>query len=33
MVKAVEPFRLHPTSMSYIHKVFEQLHMLWMGIL
>ena len=29
---AVEPFKLHPTSMSYIYKVFELLKQLWMGI-
>jgi len=29
---AVEPFKLHPTSMSYIYKVFEHLKQLWMGI-
>jgi len=29
---AVEPFKLHPTSMSYIYKVFEHLKRLWMGI-
>jgi hypothetical protein len=23
MVEAVEPFKLHPTSMSYIYKMFE----------
>ena len=28
----VEPFKLHPTSMSYIYKVFEHLEELWMGI-
>ena len=27
-----EPFKLHPTSMSYIYKVFEHLKLLWMGI-
>ena len=32
MVEAVEPFKLHPTSMSYIYKVFEHLKQLWMGI-
>ena len=32
IVEAVEPFRLHPTSMSYIYKVFEHLKQLWMGI-
>ncbi len=30
--EAVEPFKLHPTSMSYIYKVFEHLKQLWMGI-
>ena len=32
MVEAVEPFKLHPTSMSYIYKVFEHLKQLWMFI-
>jgi hypothetical protein len=32
MVEAVEPFKLHPTSMPYIYKVFEHLKQLWMGI-
>jgi len=32
IVKAVEPFKLHPTSMSYIYKVFEHLKQLLMGI-
>jgi hypothetical protein len=32
MVEAVEPFKLHPTSMSYIYKVFDHLKQLWMGI-
>ena len=33
MVEAVEPFKLHPTSMSYIgFKVFEHVQLLWMGI-
>ncbi len=32
MVEAVEPFKLHPTSMSYIYKVFDHLKHLWMGI-
>jgi hypothetical protein len=30
--KAVEPFKLHPMSMSYIYEVFEHLLRLWMGI-
>jgi hypothetical protein len=30
--EAVEPFKLHPTSMSYIYKVFQHLKQLWMGI-
>ncbi len=29
---AVEPFKLHPTSMSYIYEVFEHLKQLLMGI-
>ena len=33
MVEAVEPFKLHPTSMSYIYKVFEHLKQLLMDIL
>jgi len=32
MVETVEPFKLHPTSMSYIYKVFEHLKQLLMGI-
>jgi len=32
ILEAVEPFKLHPTSMSYICKVFEHLKQLWMGI-
>jgi hypothetical protein len=32
IAEAVEPFKLHPTSMSYIYKVFEHLKQLWMGI-
>ena len=32
MVEAVEPFTLHPTSMSYLNKVFEHLQLLGMGI-
>ena len=32
MVETVEPFKLHPTSMSYIYNVFEHLKQLWMGI-
>ena len=30
--KAVESFKLHPMSMSYIHERFEHLFRLWMGI-
>jgi hypothetical protein len=33
MVEAVEPFKLHITSMSYLYEVFEHLQLLWMGIL
>ncbi len=32
MVEAVSHHWLHPTSMSYIYKVFEHLKQLWMGI-
>jgi hypothetical protein len=32
IVEAVEPFKLYPTSMLYIYKVFEHLKHLWMGI-
>jgi hypothetical protein len=32
MVEAVEPFKLHFTSMTYIHMVLEHLHLLWIGI-
>ena len=28
MVEAVEPFKLHPTSMSYKYEVFEHLQLL-----
>jgi hypothetical protein len=32
IIETVEPFKLHPTSMSYIYKVFEHLKQLWMFI-
>ncbi len=32
LVEAVEPFKLHPITISYIYKVFEHLLRLWMGI-
>ncbi len=32
LVVAVEPFKLHPMSMSYIYEVFARLLRLWMGI-
>ena len=33
ITEAVEPFKLHPISMScYIYYVFEHLTQLWMGI-
>ena len=32
MVEAVEPFKLHPTSKSYIYEVFEHIQLLLMGI-
>ena len=31
LVEAIEPFKLHPRSMSYIYEVFEHLLGLWMG--
>jgi hypothetical protein len=30
--EAVEPFKMHPMSMSYIYERFEHLLRLWMGI-
>jgi hypothetical protein len=32
LVEAVDPFKLHPMSMSYIYEVFVCLLRLWMGI-
>ncbi len=32
LVEAVEPFKLHPVSMPYLHEVFERLVRFWMGI-
>jgi hypothetical protein len=32
MVDAVEPFKLHPTSISYLYEVFEHLQLLRMGL-
>ncbi len=32
LIEAVEPCKLHPSSTSYIHKVFESLLRFWMGI-
>jgi hypothetical protein len=32
VVEAIGSFKLHPTSMSYIYKMFEHLTQLWMGI-
>jgi hypothetical protein len=32
MVEAVNHSRLHPTSMLNVFRVFEHLHILWMGI-
>ena len=32
MVEAVEPFKLHPTFMSYEYEVFEHLQMLCIDI-
>ena len=32
MIKAPNLLGVHPTSMSYVYKVFQHLDMLWMGI-
>jgi hypothetical protein len=32
MVEAVEPFKLHITSMSFLYEMFEHLQLLGMGI-
>jgi len=32
MVETVEPFKLHPTSISYTYKKIEHLNLLGMGI-
>ncbi len=32
MVEAPNPLGVHPTSMSYVYKVFQNLYMPWMGI-
>jgi hypothetical protein len=32
LIEAIEPFKLHPMSMSYVYEVFECLLRLWMGI-
>ncbi len=32
LIEAVEPFKLHPMSMSYLYEVFEHLLRMWMGI-
>ncbi len=32
MVEAVEPFKQHPTSMSYLYEVFEPLQLLCIDI-
>jgi hypothetical protein len=32
LIEAVELFKLHPMSMSYIYEVFEHLLRLWMGM-
>jgi len=32
MVEAPNPLGVHPTSKSYVNKVFQHLDMLWMGI-
>ena len=33
MVEATNSFKLHPTSISYVYKVFYHFDMLWMDIL
>jgi hypothetical protein len=32
LIEAVEHFKLHPISMSYLNEVFEHLLRLWRGI-
>ena len=32
MVEAPNPLGVHPTSMSYVYKVFQYLDMPWIGI-
>ncbi len=32
MIEATNPHRLHPTSKSYVYKVFQHIAKLWMGI-
>jgi hypothetical protein len=32
MIDAPNPLEVHPTSMSYVYKVFQDLDMKWMGI-
>ena len=32
MVEAIEPFKLHPTSMLYLYEVFEHLQLLCIDI-
>ena len=32
VIEAVDPTQIDLTSMSGIYKVFDNLHMLWMGI-
>ncbi len=32
LVVVIEPFKLHPMSMSYIYEVFQHLLRMWMGI-
>ncbi len=32
LVEAVEPFKLHPMSISYLYEVFEHLLRFWMVI-
>jgi len=32
VIEAVEPFKLHPTSLSYMYKECEHFKQLWMSI-
>jgi hypothetical protein len=32
MVDTLDPLEVHPTSISYVNKVFQHLDMWWMGV-